>query len=191
MRFWTSDLHLGHVNIINFCDRPFRSVDGMNFALIERWNATVSPGDEVWVVGDFAMGVREDTVPLAKQLNGRKILIPGNHDYCWKGAGRTNWLHTWTPFYRDAGFEVWHHDPGEYIMTLLGDMPVAVCHFPRTTESRHDGKYEEWRPNWGGWIIHGHTHRKEKLNGTHLHVGVDAWGYRPVSDEQLMGLMAA
>ena len=49
-RFWTSDLHLGHANIIRYCRRPFADVDAMNEALIERWNDTVADGDEVWVL---------------------------------------------------------------------------------------------------------------------------------------------
>lgn len=31
MHFFTADLHLGHVNIIGFCDRPFTCVDVWDF----------------------------------------------------------------------------------------------------------------------------------------------------------------
>ena len=36
-RYWTSDLHLGHANIIQYTGRPFADVDEMNRALIEGW----------------------------------------------------------------------------------------------------------------------------------------------------------
>ena len=43
-------------------------------------------------------------------------------------------------------------------------------------------KYMDRRPvNRGQWLIHGHTHSSEKFNGKAIHVGVDAWKYKPVS----------
>jgi len=42
--WFTADLHLGHRNIIEYCNRPFADVDEMNRALIANWNQ---------VVGDF------------------------------------------------------------------------------------------------------------------------------------------
>ena len=47
--FLTADTHFFHKNIVDYCDRPFRTLDGhpdvkaMNEALIEQWNATVRP----------------------------------------------------------------------------------------------------------------------------------------------------
>jgi calcineurin-like phosphoesterase family protein len=61
-RFWTADLHLGHANIIRYSGRPFTSVDAMDQALIARWNDTVRNGDEVWVLGDVAMGRIDDSL---------------------------------------------------------------------------------------------------------------------------------
>jgi calcineurin-like phosphoesterase family protein len=55
-RWFTADLHLGHANIIAYCRRPFRAVDDMDAALLAAWEATVRPGDEVWVLGDLALG---------------------------------------------------------------------------------------------------------------------------------------
>ncbi|WP_258934193.1 hypothetical protein [Nesterenkonia pannonica] len=49
--FFTSDHHFGHANIIRYCDRPFADVAEMDEAMIDRWNETVSPDDEVWVLG--------------------------------------------------------------------------------------------------------------------------------------------
>ena len=44
-------------------------------------------------------------------------------------------------------------------------------------------RYTQYRlPNQGRWLLHGHTHNKDqRIHGKQLHVGLDAWGMRPVS----------
>jgi calcineurin-like phosphoesterase family protein len=36
--WFTADLHLGHRNIIDYCNRPFRDVEAMNNARLTRGN---------------------------------------------------------------------------------------------------------------------------------------------------------
>ena len=55
-RWWTSDHHFGHANIIRYCARPFTDADAMNRAMVDRWNDVVDDGDEVWMLGDLVMG---------------------------------------------------------------------------------------------------------------------------------------
>ena len=50
--WFTSDLHLGHRNVIRFCDRPFKDEKEMGEKLIENWNNTVGENDIVFVLGD-------------------------------------------------------------------------------------------------------------------------------------------
>jgi len=45
--WFTADLHFGHRNIIECCNRPFADVDAMNCALIQNWNQVVSDDDTV------------------------------------------------------------------------------------------------------------------------------------------------
>ena len=58
-RVWVwSDLHLGHANIIRYCDRPFRDVGHMDNALLDNWAQTVdwsAESDSIVVCGDIAM----------------------------------------------------------------------------------------------------------------------------------------
>ena len=54
MKYWfTVDEHYGHANIIDFCNRPFLTVEEMNEAIIGNHNALVRPGDIVVHGGDF------------------------------------------------------------------------------------------------------------------------------------------
>jgi len=43
--FVTADLHLGHSNIIKYCDRPFGSAEEMDQTLIDNWNSVVDKND--------------------------------------------------------------------------------------------------------------------------------------------------
>ena len=47
MILFTSDLHLGHNNIIKLCNRPFNNLEEMDEALITNWNKKVKNGDTV------------------------------------------------------------------------------------------------------------------------------------------------
>ena len=75
-----ADLHFGDPDIIKFENRPFGSVDEMNKELIERWNCVVDQDDKVFILGDFSVYVDDRLQDIVEQLNGKKILIKGNHD---------------------------------------------------------------------------------------------------------------
>jgi len=50
--FFSADQHFGHSNIIKYCNRPFASVEEMDRVMVERWNARISPKDNVYLLGD-------------------------------------------------------------------------------------------------------------------------------------------
>lgn len=91
--FAISDTHFGHTNVIKYCNRPFKDAEEMDKILIKNWNETVSNKDVVIHLGDFAFCSKERAKEICSQLNGKKILIKGNHD---------NWP---DEFYREIGFE--------------------------------------------------------------------------------------
>jgi len=78
--FMTSDTHFSHNAIIGFCNRPFKDVEEMNYKLIENWNKKVPVDGIVFHLGDFAWGGAEKWKSIRDQLNGKIILIKGNHD---------------------------------------------------------------------------------------------------------------
>ena len=76
----TSDTHFNHARIIEYCNRPFASVEEMNEKLIENWNSVVKPDDKVIHLGDFAFGGKTKVQDVFKRLNGKIDLVMGNHD---------------------------------------------------------------------------------------------------------------
>ena len=78
--FFTSDTHFHHANVIRYCKRPFSSIEEMDEALINNWNKTVPPDGIVFHLGDFCFGGSREICDLIFKLNGRIILIKGNHD---------------------------------------------------------------------------------------------------------------
>lgn len=178
----TADWHLGHANIITYSQRPFPDVRAMHRALVEWHNELVSPQDTVWVLGDVAFGWALD---LVTRLHGHKILVPGNHDRCWRGARHGD--PDAARAYLDAGFDEIIHDPPPLI---AGTTPVRLSHFPYEGDSGPRDRYVSWRPrDSGDWLACGHVHRKWRQHRRQINVGVDAWAGRPVSLADLAGLI--
>lgn len=204
MRWWTSDLHIGHGNIIEFSNRPFwqeipaaighvdaPDIEAMNKALLENYNSVVENGDEVWFVGDIALGRQKTTLPLFKKFKGDKILIPGNHDSCHPMHAK--WKRN-LGMYHEAGFHVMQ--PQE--RTIVGNTEVLVCHFPYREDFVHNSsgglrkedKFSGVRPDdEGEFLIHGHTHSPVVCEGKQIHVGVDAWNFYPVPEDKIQFLI--
>src|SRR6516164_7002129 len=111
--YFTSDTHFGHGGALGLYRRPFASVTAMNEALLERWNETVGPDDEVWHLGDFA--IRQPAVVIAEllgRLRGRKHLVSGNND-----PPATIEL---------AGWE----SAQPYAEITVDGFPLVLCHYP-------------------------------------------------------------
>ena len=167
--FFTSDLHLGHENIIHYCSRPFKDVEHMNSEIICRWNERVKQDDIVFHIGDFCFrnskgGKKgEGTTTKAKEyeskLNGKIIFIKGNHD-------RNNSLKTIT----------------EKLTIGYGRKRINLVHNPIHVD-----------PNYKiNFVGHVHNRWAIKRIKTHfgftdaINVGVDVWDFRPVKFEELM-----
>lgn len=182
-RFFTADLHLGHANIIRYCDRPFSSVGEMGRVLLATWRAIVGAHDEVWVLGDLALNDVVASLELVKELPGRKLLVPGNHDRCWSGHKKA--VDRWKGTYRSADLEV----VDAPVTLRLANGTVLLDHFPydSSPDQRHAA---HWPVDNGGWLLHGHVHTRWRQNGRQVNVGVDAWGGRPVAESELSALIA-
>ena len=183
MLWFTSDHHFGHANVIHYHDRPFADVNSMNDRMLEAWNDTVSDGDEVWVVGDVAMGDRSKTLRHMKLAKGRKTLIPGNHDLCWE---KYRGWDVYVPLYLDNGFDRVVQAP---LTVDLAGVSAQVHHFPYRKADALATFDSVSLPDRGGWLIHGHVHSLWLQRQTMINVSVEPWDYAPVSADRIAQLI--
>lgn len=74
------DMHLGHSNVLNFDNRPFKTITEHDQTLIRNWNEVVGPRDTTYILGDFCWLTEKYWGEILDKLNGKKFLIKGNHD---------------------------------------------------------------------------------------------------------------
>ncbi len=180
MRYFTSDTHFGHENIIKYCKRPFRDKYEMDCTIIENWNKAVRPTDTVIHCGDVTFYGRDQADKIIKQLNGYKIVIRGNHD---KGLQRL----------KEYGFDEAHDNMQ---LKLLDGRLVNISHYPYY---EHSIKSAYAKPkllaknlrNDGRWLLCGHVHDNWKNIDKMVNVGVDVWDFKPVSEYDLVQYIEA
>lgn len=93
--FALSDLHLSLDT-----DKPMDIFGEMwrdhHIKIIQSWNSQISMSDTVLVSGDLSWGMKLEEamadLEYIHNLNGRKILVKGNHDYWWSSISRLNSL---------------------------------------------------------------------------------------------------
>jgi calcineurin-like phosphoesterase family protein len=172
--FVTSDQHFGHKKLLEeLSDRPFDSIEAMDEEIIENYNAEVRDGDICLWLGDAFLCPREKAIEIVRRLNGKKVMILGNHD---KSA---SWL-------LSVGIDVVFK--GEYLNMHVGGRRARACHYPYWEEGdRHNIKQKPDYPikRKGEVLIHGHSHLSNRLHGNQIHVGVDGWEFFPASREAL------
>lgn len=196
MRFFTADPHLGHARINELAKRPFKSVEEMNETIISRWNAVVDPEDDVWILGDLALGPIESSLQVVTGLNGTKVLVPGNHDRVHPMMLDKSKPSNVTKFARMVAL---YESVGLKIVPPTGTLRIAdrwvtLSHFPPHGDSQIQGeRFPEWRPSVEAatWVLHGHVHGEWLQKGRWINVGMDPWGFVPVSEEQIVELILA
>lgn len=172
MIWFTADLHLDHDKIRTYCKRPFISTKEMNAAIIDNWNAVVKPGDQIYILGDFAWGEWPSIVEHIKKLQGNKFFIRGNHDRNLPLA------------LGQGGFR--QDIPLRDVHEVKDECPqhIWLSHYP----------HESWpASHHGSYHLHGHCHGelREQDMYRRIDVGVDCNGFAPVSLTKVIERMEA
>lgn len=184
--YFTSDLHLGHRNVIKFCDRPFRDVYEMDQTLIKNWNETVSQNDYIFNLGDLAFFKNQpDNKALIEKLNGKKYFILGNHcsrkqfDLCKDQLNLLSDICTLWVFI----------DKNDQRFPNKKFYEIILCHYPLLCYSHSQN---------GTYNFFGHIHSRKNqpmiefnkpLQFPHMRymdVGTDRHDYKPVSLQQIL-----
>lgn len=162
--FFTADTHFGHGAARALYRRPFANVAAMDAAMVARWNERVGRDDEVWHLGDFAVG-HPDPAAVLEALHGRKHLITGNND-----PGAITALPGWASVH-------------PYMEVDVDGVALVLCHYA----------FRTWRgmgqslAKGGALNLHGHSHGRLRPQPRQYDVGVDVRDFRPVTLAELKG----
>jgi len=170
--WFTADTHFGHENIIKHSHRPFDSVEEMDEAMIEKWNAVVGKNDIVYHLGDVGMGSDTHTLNCVSRLRGQKRLVSGNHDPVHpqhrKSAGRQR---TWMRFFESIS---------PFDQVKIGKHEVMLSHFPYIGDHTEGERFRQYRlRDEGRFLLHGHVHDAWLMKDRQLNVGVDMNDFEP------------
>lgn len=173
-RYFISDLHLDHGNIVRYCARPFcKDVREMNRVLINNWNSTVRNSDKVYFLGDLTFGRNRKPCSFWwSQLNGEKSFIRGNHDDNTVASISYDRFSAWDEKEKETKNFAVLHDPNELTDELL-----------RWVEVNH------------AWVIHGDKHNNNLraypfISGDRrtINVSSEVIDYRPVGLAAILSL---
>ena len=189
--FFTSDLHLGHRTVSEI--RGFNSIEEHDRVVLGNISKVVRPGDTLWILGDVAMGGwRDNILPLMALVAGYRInahAVLGNHD---RPAPNNSNGHAYvSDFAMRGGFA----SVSTVAKISVEGRSLLMSHYPYDGDHTEEERYDQFRlRDLGTTLLHGHTHSDQRVsrssNGTlQIHVGLDAWGLKPVPLHQIKTIM--
>ena len=159
--FFIADTHFGDERILRYENRPFENTAQMDEEIIKRWNGVVDSTDTVYVLGDFGAPGYESCILSA--LNGKKILVKGNHD------NKTN------DEYRSYGF------------SEVYDLPVIIDGFWILS---HDALYVNENMPYAN--LFGHVHNSpinKDYSKQHFCACVERIDYTPITFDKIKSII--
>ena len=150
----------------------------MNQSLIDKYNATITDEDEVYILGDLCLGGADsliDNFKMLSQLNGKIHIVLGNHDT----VTRQKMYETLPQVVSISYAEMLHYHKYHFYLS----------HYPTLTANLDDDK-----PLRAHTInLCGHSHTTNPLadwdKGCIVHCEVDAWNGFPVSLDTIIEKM--
>lgn len=134
----------------------------MDSDMIEKWNSVIKDKDEVYYLGDLTLGNWGTARSYLKQLKGRIKFIEGNHDKRWFPSLESN-----------------QKLPPIYELSYM-NKTIVLSHY----------SMRSWNKSFhGSYHVFGHSHGELPPYGKSFDVGVDCWGFYPVSIEQVFEKM--
>ena len=217
---YTSDLHFNHPMVaglrgfdpkLNMNGKVRGDVEAHDRVIIENFNHGVREDDLTIIAGDFALNWKGVEDKLA-QLKGRIVLVNGNHDVT-SSIHKDGWKRQ-AEWIGKGKFEA----IVDFMPRRSGNREFLISHYPYEGEGNRNFEQDrciQFRlRDEGMWLLHGHTHSKEKVTPweekdcfycglkvsegctdqeprpvRQIHVGLDAWDLRPAGEQEILDLM--
>lgn len=137
--------------------RPWNNAEEMDEELVKNWNEVVGVNDKVYHLGDVVINRR--ALKTLSRLNGRKVLIKGNHDIFR--------IEDYLPYFYDIRA---YHVLDNF---LLSHVPVHTCNLYR------------WSCNVHGHLHHRRVLDQDKIDSRYYNVSVECIDYTPIEFSDL------
>ena len=194
--YYISDLHINHKNVLNcegssnFDNRPFKTFEEMNEVLLNNINFVCKCSDDLYLLGDSAWKVDDDTIAWFSKIKPNIHAIKGNH--CQFKDSRYKRLFCEICDYKEVSDNI----KGRNYNVVLSHYPIMF--WKKMRRFNNDGNVNKH------FFIHlyGHLHnsQEEKLYQQFLkyvndnyhygalafNVGCMHWNYTPVTLEQIL-----
>ena len=150
MKYYISDLHLQHNNVLKYDNRPFDNIEEHDKQIIDNINSVVGKDDELYILWDIARKANKALDDLAKIKCKNVYFIQGNHDF-------SKYLKLYE--------KLWWTNLG--LAHIDKDAKVMLCHYPM--DERFHSRHRE--PD--NYIhIHWHSHWNSENKKNRLDVGI-------------------
>lgn len=163
-KWYCADPHFGHDAIVEFCNRPFKNADEADEAILRNLHERVGPDDQLWLLGDFALGRRKLDKTWLREMFDRlpgaeHHLIVGNHD-------------------------------DEIIQSLPWTTVSQIAEVRDGTKRQFNTLFHYPMHTWnharrGAYCLFGHVHDNWLGTRNCVNVGLDVWDFYPVSFDEI------
>ena len=174
--FFSSDYHLSHNNVLKYDNRPFKTIEEHDEAIINNHNSVVGKNDVFFFLGDFSFNTKATVLKdFLSRLNGIKFFIKGNHDYN-KTINSYNEFGTYLGQQSDIVIDYnLENEDNELQHIVLNHFPLRIWN-----KSYHNSYH-----------LFGHVHGGlvDKPNGKSMDVGIMLNNYKPFSFKEIKNIL--
>ena len=195
MRYFTSDTHFGHPLVTAL--RGFLNNGRLRTEYRDVWQAQGRAAAHAWI----KQYVRDNQTSFKAicDITRHENTIIGNHDRNFRlrsnDALYENVFET-IDDYREIDMELPVLDGTGKPTAAATRQTIGMSHFPRLSALAEE--HGNWPENWNkfadvaptteGWLLYGHTHQgiPDDTDPLSVNVGLDAWDFKPVSEQQIL-----
>ena len=176
--YFSSDWHLGHTNVIKYDNRPFKTVEEMDHAIISNVTKPLKKGNSLYYLGDFALtrsiNAMEGYMKALAYTEANLFFIRGNHDK----KEHIKLYQTYGTYF------------GEQKKIKIPD--AQADNGVREIVLNHYAMRVWDKSHWGSWHLYGHSHHHlpDDIHSLSFDVGINGWDYQLIDYETVKKKMS-